>query len=69
MLGKVVTFEELRYVLSIYVILKVNECCGTVGSSVSEAYFALFSMGARHTGLPPAAIVPSNIYYCINMCL
>ena len=40
-------------ILSIYVILLVNECCGTVGNDVSKAYFAMFSMGARFTGLPP----------------
>ena len=31
------------------IILKVNECCGTVGSAVIEAYFALLSMVARHS--------------------
>ena len=30
----------------IYGILLVNECCGTLGTAVNEAYFALFSMGA-----------------------
>ena len=34
----------------IYGILLVIECCGTLGTAVNEAYFALFSMGAHGTG-------------------
>ena len=34
-----------------YGILLVNECCGTLGTAVNEAYFALFSMGAHATGM------------------
>ena len=37
----------------IYGILLVNECCGTLGTAVNEAYFALFSMGAHVTGMTP----------------
>ena len=37
----------------IYGILLVNECCGTLGTAVNEAYFALFSMGADVTGMTP----------------
>ena len=37
----------------IYGILLVNECCGTLGTAVNEAYFALFSMGAHGTGMTP----------------
>ena len=37
----------------IYGILLVNECCGTLGTTVNEAYFALFSMGAHVTGMTP----------------
>ena len=39
----------------IYGILLVNECCGTLGTAVNEAYFALFSMGAHVTGMTPHA--------------
>ena len=31
----------------------VNECCGTLGTAVNEAYFALFSIGAHLTGMAP----------------
>ena len=37
----------------IYGILLVIECCGTLGTAVNEAYFALFSMGAHGTGMTP----------------
>ena len=37
----------------IYGILLVTECCGTLGTAVNEAYFALFSMGAHGTGMTP----------------
>ena len=37
----------------IYGILLVSECCGTLGTAVNEAYFALFSMGAHVTGMTP----------------
>ena len=33
--------------------LLVIECCGTLGTAVNEAYFALFSMGAHGTGMTP----------------
>ena len=36
-----------------YGILLVNECCGTLGTAVNEAYFALFPMGAHVTGMTP----------------
>ena len=36
-------------ILSINIILLVNECCGTLSSPVAEAYLALFSMGAQHS--------------------
>ena len=36
-----------------YGILLVNECCGTLGTTVNEAYFALFPMGAHATGMTP----------------
>ena len=36
-----------------YGILLVIECCGTLGTAVNEAYFALFSMGAHGTGMTP----------------
>ena len=38
-------------------ILLVNECCGTLGTAVNEAYFALFSMGAQITGVTPNSFV------------
>ena len=36
-----------------YGILLVNECCGTLGTAVNEAYFALFPMGPHVTGMTP----------------
>ena len=33
--------------------LLVNECCGTLGTTVNEAYFASFSMEAHVTGITP----------------
>ena len=49
-------------ILSINNIPLVNECCGTLGSAVIEAYFALFSMGARHSSLTPYA----RVYLFLN---
>ena len=40
-------------ILVIYGILLVNECCGTLGTAVNEAYFAWFPMGAHVTGMIP----------------
>ena len=40
-------------ILSIFVILLLKECRGTLGSAVNEAYFALFSMGGHLGGLTP----------------
>ena len=37
----------------IYDILLVSQCCGTLGTAVNEAYFALFSMRAHVTGMTP----------------
>ena len=45
----------------IYGILLVIECCGTLGTAVNEACFALFSMGAQGTGMTPTAFV-SGMY-------
>ena len=42
----------------IYGILLVTECCGTLGTAVNEAYFALFSMGAHGTGMTPTGLLP-----------
>ena len=56
MIGKIVTFWRVK--MQIWVmcgILLVNECCGTLGTAVNEAYFALFSMGAHVTGMTPNA--------------
>ena len=33
--------------------LLVIECCGTLGTAMNEAYFALFSIGAHVTGMTP----------------
>ena len=41
----------------IYGILLVNECCGTLGTAVNEAYFALFSMEAHVTGMTPYTVL------------
>ena len=38
-----------------YGILLVKECCGTLGTAVNEAYFALFPMEAHVTGMTPYA--------------
>ena len=52
MIGKIVTFWSVKMqIWVIYGILLVNECCGTLGTAVNEAYFALFSMGAHVTGM------------------
>ena len=54
MIGKIVTFWRVKMqIWEIYDILLVNECCGTLGTAVNEAYFALFSMGVHVTGLTP----------------
>ena len=52
MIGKIVTFWRVKMqIWVIFGILLVNECCGTLGTTVNEAYFALFSMGAHVTGM------------------
>ena len=54
MIGKIVTFWRVKMqIWVIYSILLVIECCGTLGTAVNEAYFALFSMGAHDTGMTP----------------
>ena len=54
MLGKIVTFWRVKMqIWVIYGILLVNECCGTLGTAVNEAYLALFPMGAHVTGMTP----------------
>ena len=54
MIGKTVTFWRVKMqIWVIYGILLVTECCGTLGTAVNEAYFALFSMGAHGTGMTP----------------
>ena len=54
MIGKIVTFWRVKMqIWVIYCILLVIECCGTLGTAVNEAYFALFSMGAHGTGMTP----------------
>ena len=40
-----------------YGILLVDEWCGTLGTAVNEAYFALFPMGAHVTGMTPIQFV------------
>ena len=59
MIGKIVTFWRVKMqIWVIYGILLVTECCGTLGTAVNEAYFALFSMGAHGTGMTPKVHVP-----------
>ena len=54
MIGKIVTFLRVKMqIWVIYGILLVNECCGTLGTAVNEACFALFPMGAHVTGMTP----------------
>ena len=48
---------------SIYGILLVNECRGTLGTGVNETYFALFSMGAHLTGITPNASIEEGCKY------
>ena len=58
MIGKIVTFWRVKMqIWVIYGILLVTECCGTLGTAVNEAYFALFSMGAHVTGMTPKCII------------
>ena len=45
-----------------YGILLVNECCGTLGTAVNEAYFALFPMGAHVTGMTPGCMLRTLSY-------
>ena len=52
----------------IYGILLVNECCGTLGTAVNVAYFALFSMGAHVTGMTPGCEI-SDFYISIDTAL
>ena len=51
-----------------YGILLVNECCGTLGTAVNEAYFALFPMGAHVTGMSPGC-ENSDFYISIDTAL
>ena len=61
MIGKIVTFWRVKMqIWVIYGILLVIECCGTLGTAVNEAYFALFSMGAHGTGMTPKACEPKS---------
>ena len=54
MIGKILTFWRVKMQMwLIYDTLLVNECCGTLGTAVNEAYFALFSMGAHVTRMTP----------------
>ena len=54
MIGKIVTFWRVKMqIWVIYGILLVNDCCGTLGTAVNKACFALFSMGAHVTGMTP----------------
>ena len=48
-----------------YGILLVTECCGTLGTDVNEAYFALCSMGAHGTGMTPGC-ENSDVYISID---
>ena len=51
MIGKIIAYWRVKMqIWLIYGILLVNECCGTLGTAVKEAYFALFSIGAHVTG-------------------
>ena len=45
-------------ILSIYVILLLKECRGTLGSAVNEAYFALFSMGGHLRWTDTICVIP-----------
>ena len=60
MIGKIVTFWRV-----IYGILLVNEGCGTLGTAVNQAFFALFSMGAHVTGIIPGC-ENSDFYISID---
>ena len=61
LIGKIVTFWRVKMqIWVIYGILLVNECCGTLGTAVNEAYFALFSMGAHVTGITPTLADSTN---------
>ena len=54
MIGKIVTFWRVKMqIWVIYGILLVTEYCGTLGTAVNEAYFALFSIWAHGTGMTP----------------
>ena len=46
-------------------ILLVIECCGTLGTAVTEAYFVLFSMGAHGIGMTPGC-ENSDFYISID---
>ena len=53
-ISKLVTFWRVKMqIWLIYGISLVHECCGTLGTAVNVAYFALFSIGARVTGMTP----------------
>ena len=66
MLGKIVTFWRVKIqIWVIHGILLVSECCGTLGTAVNEAYFALFSMGAHVTGMTPGC-ENSDFYISID---
>ena len=68
MIGKIVTFWRVKVqIWIIYCILLVIECCGTLGTAVNEAYFALFSMGAHGTGMTPYAINLHRIVIMTNL--
>ena len=67
MIGKIVTFWTVKMQIQvIYGILLVNECCGTLGTAVNEAYFALFPMGAHVTGMTPEKSL-TQISLCITL--
>ena len=73
MIGKIVTFWRVTLrIWLIYGILLVTECCGTVGTAVNEAYFALFSIGAHLTGMIPRCdysdfYISTVIYKILNL--
>ena len=57
-IGKIVTFRRVNLqIWLIHGVLLVNECCGTLGTAVNEAYFTMLSLGARLRGMTPWAIV------------